>query len=132
MSDRSSQVFTIEQRMHDVQAIMDAVGSKRAALFGISEGGPMSLLYAATHPERTSALVLYGSYAKRSWAPDYPFGWNNEKWDTVVDDIEGHWGSPQSLSIFMRPPRITDDPQTADAWRPIFGPRPALARRPPS
>jgi Predicted hydrolases or acyltransferases (alpha/beta hydrolase superfamily) len=53
MSDRSSQIFTLEQRMHDVQAILDAVGSKRAALFGISEGGPMSLLYTATYPERT-------------------------------------------------------------------------------
>jgi len=69
MSDRSSQIFTLEQRMHDVQAILDAVGSKQAALFGISEGGPMSLLYTTTYPERTSALVLYGSYAKRSWAP---------------------------------------------------------------
>src|SRR6266851_9561494 len=60
MSDRSSQIFTLEQRMHDVQAILDEVGSKRAALFGVSEGGPMSLLYAATYPARTAALVLYG------------------------------------------------------------------------
>ncbi len=55
MSDRGSQIFTLEQRMHDVQAILNEVGSDRAALFGISEGGPMSLLYAATYPERTSA-----------------------------------------------------------------------------
>src|SRR6266478_3580767 len=65
MSDRGSQIFTLEQRMHDVRAILDEVGSERAALFGVSEGGPMSLLYAATYPERTSALILYGSYAKR-------------------------------------------------------------------
>jgi pimeloyl-ACP methyl ester carboxylesterase len=77
MSDRGSQIFTLEQRMHDVQAILDEVGSRRAALFGVSEGGPMSVLYAATYPERTSALVLYGSYARRAWAPDYPFGWND-------------------------------------------------------
>jgi len=62
MSDRSSQIFTLEQRMHDVQSVLNEVGSERAALFGISEGGPMSLLYAATYPERTSALVLYGTY----------------------------------------------------------------------
>src|SRR6266436_5415587 len=74
MSDRGSQIFTLEQRMHDVQAILDEVGCERAALFGVSEGGPMSLLYAATYPARTSALVLYGSYAKRSWAPDGPSG----------------------------------------------------------
>ena len=63
--------------MHDVQTILNEVGSDRAALFGISEGGPMSLLYAATYPERTSALVLYGTYAKRSWSPDYAFGWTD-------------------------------------------------------
>ena len=72
MSDRGSQIFTLEQRMHDVQAILDAVGSERAALFGVSEGGPMSVLYAASHPERTAAHILYGCYAKRAWAPDYP------------------------------------------------------------
>ena len=120
MSDRSSEVFTLEQRMHDVQVILDVVGSKQAALFGISEGGPMSLLYAATYPERTSALVLYGSYAKRSWAPDYPFGWSNEKWDSVLDDIENHWGSTRSLSIFMRPPSVSDDPQTAQRLASYF------------
>jgi class 3 adenylate cyclase len=114
MSDRSSQIFTLEQRMHDVQAILDAVGSKRAALFGISEGGPMSLLYTATYPDRTSALVLYGSYAKRSWAPDYPFGWNDEKWKAVLDDIGDHWGSPQSLSIAMRAPSAAGDPDAAE------------------
>jgi class 3 adenylate cyclase len=114
MSDRSSQIFTLEQRMHDVQAILDAVGSKQAALFGISEGGPMSLLYTATYPARTSALVLYGSYAKRSWAPDYPFGWKDEQWQTVLDDIEHHWGSPQSLSIAMRAPSIAGDPHLAE------------------
>jgi class 3 adenylate cyclase len=113
MSDRSSQIFTLEQRMHDVQAILDAVGSKRAALFGISEGGPMSLLYTATYPDRTSALVLYGSYAKRSWAPDYPFGWKDELWQSVLDDIEYNWGSPQSLNVAMRSPSIAGDPDLA-------------------
>src|SRR5437867_3020037 len=54
---------TLEQRMDDVRAVLDAAGSERAALFGVSEGGPMSLLFAATYPERTSALILYGSYA---------------------------------------------------------------------
>ena len=114
MSDRGSQIFTLEQRMHDVQAILDEVGSKQAALFGVSEGGPMSLLYAATYPQRTSALVLYGSYAKRSWAPDYPFGWNEQQWQRVLDDIEHHWGTPQALSIAMRLPSAADDRDTAE------------------
>jgi class 3 adenylate cyclase len=113
MSDRGSQNFTLEQRMHDVQAILDAVGSEQAALFGVSEGGPMSLLYAATYPQRTSALVLYGSYAKRSSAPDHPFGWNDGQWQRVLEDIEHNWGSPQALSIAIRAPSAAD-PQAGE------------------
>jgi pimeloyl-ACP methyl ester carboxylesterase len=104
MSDRGSQIFTLEQRMHDVQAILDKVDCKQASLFGVSEGGPMALLYAATYPQRTSAMVLYGSYAKRSWAPDYPFGWNDEQWERALNDIEQHWGTPEALTISMRAP----------------------------
>ena len=63
LSDRIVGVPTLEQRMDDVRAVMDAVGTRQAALFGMSEGGPMSILFAATYPERTRALVLYGSYA---------------------------------------------------------------------
>jgi class 3 adenylate cyclase len=68
----------------------------------------MSLLYAATYPQRTSALVIYGSYAKRSWAPDYPFAWNDEQWQRVLNDIEQHWGTPEALSISMRMPNAGD------------------------
>lgn len=106
MSDRGSQVFTLEQRMHDVQAILDEVGSKRAALFGISEGGPMSLLYAATFPERTAALILYGTYAKRSRAPDYPYGWTDERWEQVLDNYERKWGTPEGVEIMLRAPSV--------------------------
>src|ERR1700730_13862873 len=114
MSDRGSQIFTLEQRMHDVQSILDEVGSQRAVLFGVSEGGPMSLLYAATYPARTSALVLYGSYAKRSWAPDYPFGWNDAQWARVIDNFERHWGTPQSIAVTMYAPSLAGDPQASD------------------
>jgi class 3 adenylate cyclase len=114
MSDRGTHDFTLEQRMHDVQAILDAIGCKQAALFGVSEGGPMSLLYAATYPHRTSALVIYGSYAKRSRAPDYPFGWGDQQWQRVLEDIEENWGSSQSLSIGMRTAGADDDPLRAD------------------
>jgi pimeloyl-ACP methyl ester carboxylesterase len=110
MSDRGSQLFTLEQRMHDVQAILDEIGSERAALFGVSEGGPMSLLFAATYPKRTSALILYGSYARRSWAPDYPFGWNDERWRLVLDDIEHSWGTPQSLNLAAQAPTTVANP----------------------
>jgi pimeloyl-ACP methyl ester carboxylesterase len=102
--------------MHDVQAILEAIGSKQAALFGVSEGGPMSLLYAATYPQRTSGLVIYGSYAKRSQAPDYPFGWDNEQWQHVLDDIENNWGSPSSLSVGMRTADTSADPKGIAAY----------------
>ena len=106
MSDRGSQIFTLEQRMHDVQAVLDQVGSQRATLFGVSEGGPMSLLYAATYPERTSALVLYGTYARRSWAPDYTFGWTDAQWSTLLNDIEQHWGTTDAMSLRMWAPSL--------------------------
>jgi len=63
LSDRVPAIPTLEERMDDVRAVMDAVASERAALFGVSEGGPMSILFAATYPERTVALTLFGSYA---------------------------------------------------------------------
>jgi pimeloyl-ACP methyl ester carboxylesterase len=73
LSDRPSGLPDLETRMDDVRAVMDAVGSKRAALFGYSEGGPMCILFAATYPERTLSLVLYGTYAKRQDPDDdYP------------------------------------------------------------
>ncbi len=109
MSDRGAQDFTLEQRMHDVQAVLDAIGSKQAALFGVSEGGPMSLLYAATFPHRTSALAIYGSYAKRSKAPDYPFGWDDQQWTRIFDDIERNWGTPKSLMVGGPIERSADD-----------------------
>jgi pimeloyl-ACP methyl ester carboxylesterase len=71
LSDRVG-VATLEERMDDLRAVMDAVGSQRAVVFGSSEGGALSILFAATYPERVSALVLYGAYARIAWAPDYP------------------------------------------------------------
>jgi class 3 adenylate cyclase len=120
MSDRGSQIFTLEQRMDDVQAILDEVGSKRAALFGVSEGGPMSLLYAATYPERTSALILYGSYAKRSWAPDYPIGWKDEQWDSFLANLERNWGTPQGISVATWAPSLADNPSAAERLASYF------------
>ena len=109
MSDRSSQIFTLEQRMEDVHAVMDAAGSKRAALFGYSEGGPMSLLFAATYPQRASALALYGAYAKRAWAPDYPFGWKPDRFDTMLENMERGWGTPQGVDLEIWAPSIAHD-----------------------
>jgi pimeloyl-ACP methyl ester carboxylesterase len=74
LSDRTPGVPTLEERLDDVRAVMDAAGSERAALVSISEGGPMSLLFAATYPQRTRALVLWGSFARLLVAQDYEIG----------------------------------------------------------
>ena len=113
MSDRTSQIFTLEQRMEDVNAVLDAVGSERAALFGTSEGGPMSILFAASHPQRTIALVIFGSYAKRSWAEDYTFGWLEERWNAVLSNMERNWGTPKGVDLEMWAPSIAHDAERA-------------------
>ena len=74
LSDRvpDDKLPTLEQRMDDLRAVMDAAGSERAAVFGVSEGGNRCALFAATYPERTTSLVMFGCFAKRIWSPDYP------------------------------------------------------------
>ncbi len=120
MSDRSSQVFTLEQRMDDVRAVMDEVGWQRAALFGFSEGGPMSVLFAATFPERTTALVLYGAYARRSWAPDYSFAWRDADWERLFESIERRWGATGDPMLALWAPSIAHDPAAAAAAAAYF------------
>jgi pimeloyl-ACP methyl ester carboxylesterase len=73
MSDRVSGAPTLETRMDDARAVMDAVGSRRAAFYGLSEGAAMGVLFAATYPERAAALVLRSAFPRRMWAPDYPW-----------------------------------------------------------
>jgi pimeloyl-ACP methyl ester carboxylesterase len=114
LSDRVGDVPTLEQRMDDVRAVMDAAGSERAALFGISEGGPMSLLFAATYPERTSALVLYGSYARRTWAADHPFGRSTEEMSRVIETMERDWGGPVAVEIWA--PSLAADERLCHWW----------------
>ncbi len=108
LSDRPPGIATLEERIDDVRAVMDAVGSEKAALFGLSEGRPMSLLFAATYPERTSALVLYGSYAKRAWAPDHPIGITELEMKGVLETLERDWGGPAATEIWA-PGRLEDD-----------------------
>ncbi len=93
LSDRPGGLPDLETRMDDVRAVMDAVGSEQAALLGYSEGGPMCCLFAATYPERTSALVLYGSYAKRQDPDDdYPWAATRAERRAYADEIERDWG----------------------------------------
>jgi class 3 adenylate cyclase/alpha-beta hydrolase superfamily lysophospholipase len=100
LSDRLVAIPTLEQRMDDVRTIMDTVGSQRAAFFGVSEGGPMSILFAATYPERTAALILYGTYARRMWAPDHPWGRTEAEAEAIFERMERNWGKDAFLELW--------------------------------
>jgi class 3 adenylate cyclase len=114
LSDRVGDIPTLEERMDDVRAVMDAAGSEHATLFGISEGGPMSLLFAATYPERTSALVLYGAYARRTWAADHAFGRTDEEMGRVIEAMERDWGGPVGVEIWA--PSLAADERFRHWW----------------
>jgi class 3 adenylate cyclase len=100
---------TLEQRMDDVRAVIDAAGSERAALFGSSEGGLMSVLFAATYPERTDALVTHAIYAKRLWSPDYPWAPTPEAREAEIEATERDWGGEMDISTLA--------PTADDAFR---------------
>ena len=93
MSDPVAVAPSMDERMDDIRAVMDAVGSSRAAMFGVSEGGTLSLLFAHSYPQRTRALVLYGSWARRLSAPDYPYGPSAGELDDVVAGMGRAWAS---------------------------------------
>jgi pimeloyl-ACP methyl ester carboxylesterase len=116
LSDRVpvSELPSLEQRMDDVRAVLDAVGSERTALMGLSEGGPMCILFAATYPERTAALVMIGAYARRLWAEDYPFGASPEEYDAFLESIEQGWGGPVGLDA--RAPSLAGDERFRSWW----------------
>src|SRR2546425_6714117 len=86
------QLPTLEQRMDDLRAVMEAVGSERAALLGTSEAGALNIVFAATHPERTAALILLNSYARLLWSDDYPYGIRPADAASLLQAIEEGWG----------------------------------------
>ena len=109
LSDRDAQIPTLEQRMDDVRAVMDAVGSTRAAVFGVSEGGVMAMLFAATYPERTRSLVLYGTYAHfPTWVLP------TERLAAFIAGVEAGWGTGASVKVFA--PEAGKDPQVQARW----------------
>jgi pimeloyl-ACP methyl ester carboxylesterase/DNA-binding CsgD family transcriptional regulator len=93
MSDPVDSPPSMDQRMDDIRAVMDAAGSRRATIFGVSDGGTLGLLFARAHPERTQSLILYGSWARRLAGPDYPYGPSAEQLERVVDGMDQAWAS---------------------------------------
>jgi pimeloyl-ACP methyl ester carboxylesterase/DNA-binding winged helix-turn-helix (wHTH) protein len=108
------QLPALDQRLDDVRAVMEAAGSPRAVLLGVSEGGPLCSLFAATYPERTEALVMIGSYARRMLAPDYPWGRTPEERERFCAMIVEQWGGPVGLDD--RAPSKIHDPAFREWW----------------
>jgi len=109
LSDRNGKLPGMDERMDDVRAVMDAQGIEKASLFGISEGGSLATLFAAHHPDRTQALILYGAFAQfTSWFP------TQESLEDLFDYIDKAWGSGESLPMFA--PTMKDDAAFKQWW----------------
>jgi class 3 adenylate cyclase len=124
MSDPLSRAPTLEEQMDDVVAVMDAAGSERAAVFAILEGGAMAALFAATHPERTSALILYEAQPRMSWAPDYDWAMRREDREQYLRDGIPGWGDGSRLTSLA--PKSAQNPRLRE-W---FGKLERLAASP--
>ncbi len=98
---------TLEDQMDDVLAVMEAAGSRRAAIAGTLEGGPLAALFAATHPDRVSALVLYATFARSTWAPGYEWAWPAEERDRHMAETVAHWGEGR-VTGGVSPSRMSD------------------------
>jgi pimeloyl-ACP methyl ester carboxylesterase/class 3 adenylate cyclase len=115
LSDPVTEAPTLEERIDDVRAVMDAAGSERAALFGISEGGPMSVLFAATHPDRVIALVLHGAMGRTTEAPDYPWASPAEALrESASEFIAPYWGQHAEGMVELFAPSFADDPEAVE------------------
>ena len=115
LSDPVAEVPTLEQRIDDIRAVMDAAGSERAAFLGISEGGPTSVLFAATHPERVTALVLYGAMGRTTEAPDYPWASPADALrESAAEFIAPFWGQQAQGMVELFAPSLADDPDAVE------------------
>jgi class 3 adenylate cyclase len=114
LSDRLGKPPTLEQSMEDLRAVMDAAGVERAALFGISEGGPMCQLFAATFPERVSALILYGTFARMVDSDNLAVGTLGLRLERLKQWMLDEWGGPVALSMFA--PSMLEDERFSRWW----------------
>jgi len=135
LSDPMVGAPTLEEQADDVLAVMDAVGAERAAVFATIEGGPMACLFAATHPDRCERLVLYSSFARSGWAPDYDFTWRRDEREARTAQLVEHWGEgwmasgiapsrqadPDFMDWAARLERLAASPATAERILELIG-----------
>jgi pimeloyl-ACP methyl ester carboxylesterase len=114
LSDRVAEMPGLDERMDDFRAVLDAVGSEKAALLGTCEGGALSALFAATYPQRTRALILANSFARATKTPDYPWADTPEDWEREAATITEHWGTGLWLERFA--PSMAQDPRVQEWW----------------
>jgi class 3 adenylate cyclase len=120
LSDRIAGAPTLEERSDDIRAVMDAAGSTRAVLFGASEGVPMSVVFAASHPERVSALVLYGGKARARWAPDYLFGSTEREDRQNLEEGLEMFITTEGVEEMVRSGIPSADDNEVRAWTRVF------------
>ena len=111
LSDRNVGIATLDDRMDDIRAVLDTIGSQRAVLFGTLDGAPLSILFAASYPQRTVGLVLWGGQARSVWAPDYTWAKTREAWEAEIARDEEEWGSDSHIDrvvALLAPSRIGD------------------------
>ena len=100
-SDRSLGTGSAEDRMDDVRAVADAAGVEKAVVIGLSEGGPLAILFATTYPERVQSLVLWGTFARGLWAPDYDIGGDPDIVEALITQVREQWGTGHALKLFL-------------------------------
>jgi class 3 adenylate cyclase len=120
LSDRVAGAPTLEERSDDIRAVMDAAGSDRAALFGVSEGVPMSVVFTASHPDRVSALVLYGGDCRTLWAPDYPLGLTEREYRKGLEEEFDALVTPGGIEELVRSGLPSAGEDEVRAWARVF------------
>ena len=109
LSDRLCGMATLEEGMDDALAVLDAVGTEKVAVMAVHEAGGLGMLLAATHPERVSGLVLYGSFASTTWHEDYPWGQKPEEREMQIDFVVETWGKPDGIAVLVDPKAAEDE-----------------------
>jgi pimeloyl-ACP methyl ester carboxylesterase len=119
LSDRTTGMPDLETRMDDIRAVMEAVGSKRTAIIGVSEGGPMTLLFAATYPERTAAVILYGCGVSYVRTEEYPWANSQEDWDEFIREMSANGETREWLqeALELEAPSVAHDNAVKRWWR---------------